>query len=86
MYIIPLVLLILLSIGILFGPILALILLVVFLLGLGAYKFFGPGTESEHASVRETPAAGKPVTSGGEELEGGMWGEKWPEQQGEESS
>jgi hypothetical protein len=88
MYFIPLVLLIMLSIGILFGPILAVIVLVLFLLGLGLYKFFGPGTEPEHAPLSEAPAAGgAPVTSKREATEHGMWGEKRPDEQagGEET-
>jgi hypothetical protein len=85
MYFIPLVLLVLLSIGILFGPILALILLFVFLLGLGVYKFFGPGTEPEHAPLSEVPAGGAPVTSKREATEHGMWGEKRPGEQDEET-
>jgi hypothetical protein len=87
MYIIPLLLVILLSVGILFGPVLAVGVLVLFLIGLGLYKFLGPGTEPEHASTLETPAAGKPVRSHHEAAEGGMWGEKWPERgEGEEPS
>jgi hypothetical protein len=81
MYFIPLALLILLSIGILFGPILAVFVLVLFLLGLGLYKFFGPGTEPEHAPLSEAPAGGAPVTSKREATEHGMWGEKRPEEQ-----
>lgn len=87
MYLIPLVLIVLLAIGILVGPLLALVVLVLFLIALGLYKFLGPGTEPEHASPRETPAAGEPVTSKREAAESGMWGEQWPERgEGQESS
>ncbi|MGH2976326.1 MAG: hypothetical protein ACRDLL_15905 [Solirubrobacterales bacterium] len=88
MYVIPLIVILLIALAIFFSPILAVILLFAFLVGLGLYKFLGPGTEPEHASLRETPAAGRPVTSGREEIEGGMWGEKRPEGQrhGEERS
>ena len=86
MYVIPLIVALLIALAIFFSPIFSVILLVLFLLGLGIYKFFGPGTEPEHASLRETPAAGEPVTSGREEVEGGMWGEKRPQRQGEEPS
>lgn len=79
MYVISLVVILLIALAIFFSPLLSVIILVLFLLALGIYKFLGPGTEPEHASPQETPAAGKPVTSGHEEVEGGMWGEKWPE-------
>lgn len=76
MYVIPLIVVLLVAVGILFGPILALIVLVVFLLGLGLYKFFGPGTEPEHKPTGETTAVGEPQASGREDVEGGVWGEK----------
>lgn len=82
MYLIPLILLLLLAVGILFGPILAVIVLVVFLVGLGIYKFFGPGTEPEHKPTGQATAAGEPQASRREDIEGGVWGEKRPEQEG----
>jgi hypothetical protein len=87
MYILPLIVILLIALTIFFSPIFALIIFILFLIGLGAYKFLGHGTEPEHAPASEAPAAGTPVTSGDEEAEGGMWGERWPEQrQGEEPS
>jgi hypothetical protein len=87
MYILPLMVILLICLAIFFSPILAVILFALFLLGLGAYKFLGRGTDPEHAPPSEAPAAGTRVTSGSEEAEGGMWGEKWPEhRQGEEPS
>lgn len=87
MYFIPLVVILLIALAIFFSPLFSVILLVLFLIGLGIYKFFGPGTEPEHGSLHGTPAAGEPVTSGREEAETGMWGEKWPERrEGQEPS
>lgn len=87
MYILPLVVILLICLSIFFSPILAVIIFALFLIGLGAYKFLGRGTDPEHAPASEAPAAGTPAASGREEAEGGMWGEKWPEQRrGEEAS
>lgn len=86
MYVIPLALVVLVAIGILAGPLFAVIVLVLFLIALGLYKYLGPGTEPEHASPHETPAAGDPVTSKREATESGMWGEKWPERQEQKGS
>jgi len=87
MYFIPLIVILLIALAIFLSPIFAVIIFVLFLAGLGLYKFLGPGTEPEHAGAGETPAAGQ-VTSRGQEAEGGAWGEKWPEQRhgGEEAS
>ena len=76
MYIIPLALILLIALEIFFGPIAAVVVLVVFLAGLGLYKFLGPGTEPEHKPTSEVPAVGERKTSGREEIEGGVWGEK----------
>lgn len=54
MYVIPLIVIILIALTIFFSPILAVALLVLALIALGAYKFFGPGTEPEHG-----PPAGR---------------------------
>jgi hypothetical protein len=79
MYVIPLIALLLIAMGIFFGPLLAVIVFAVFLGGLGAYKFLGRGTEPEH-----TPRAHQPTVSAEgnatEEEETGAWGETWPEQ------
>jgi hypothetical protein len=87
MYFIALIVILLIALAIFFSPIFAVILMVVFLLGLGLYKFLGPGTEPEHAPLGEAPAAGAPVTSKREATEHGMWGEKRPDEQagGEET-
>lgn len=74
-YLLPLFLIVVVALAIFAGPVLAVIAFVVFLLALGLYKFIGSGTEPEHAPVGDAP-----VTSGREEVEGGIWGEKWPEQ------
>ena len=78
-YLLPLFLIVLV-LAIFTGPLIAAFVFVAFLIGLGAFKFFGPGTEPEHAPPGEAPGAGTQVTSGREEAEGGVWGEKWPEQ------
>lgn len=82
MYILPLIVILLIALAIFFSPILAVIILALFLVGLGLFKFFGPGTDPEHARVDQGPATGSPVTSGREEVESdtGLWGEEWPEQ------
>lgn len=89
MYILPLVLIILIALAIFLSPIFAVILFVLFLLGLGIYKFLGPGTEPESARPPKetTPPANAPgartTASTSEDEETGMWGEKWPEQREE---
>lgn len=82
MYILPLIVILLIALAIFLSPILAVIALAVFLVGLGLYKFFGPGVDPEHAPANQGPAAGAAVTSGAEEAESdtGIWGEEWPEQ------
>jgi hypothetical protein len=81
MYFIALIVILLIALAIFFSPIFAVILMVLFLAGLGLYKFLGPGTEPEHAPVGEASAAGEAVTSKREAAEGGIWGEKRPEEQ-----
>lgn len=54
MYVIPLIVIVLIALAIFFSPILAVILLALALVGLGIFKFFGPGTEPEHG-----PPAGR---------------------------
>lgn len=82
MYVIPLIVILLIALAIFFSPILAVIILAAFLVGLGLFKFFGPGTGAEHAPPDQGPAAGTQATTGKEELESdrGLWGEEWPEQ------
>jgi hypothetical protein len=88
MYFLGLIAILLIALAIFFSPIFALILMVLFLVGLGLYKFLGPGTEPEHMPASEAPAGGGPVMGKREATERGMWGEKRPEEQtaGEESS
>ncbi|HMC50248.1 MAG TPA: hypothetical protein VKH20_06345 [Solirubrobacterales bacterium] len=87
MYFLGLIAILLIALAIFFSPIFALLLMVLFLIGLGLYKFLGPGTEPDHMPVGEAPAGGAPVTSKREATEQGMWGEKRPEEQasGEEA-
>ena len=88
MYFLALMAILLIALAIFFSPIFAVVLFVLFLVGLGLYKFLGPGTEPEHLPVTEAPAGGGPVTGKHEATERGMWGEKRPEERaaGEESS
>jgi hypothetical protein len=81
-YLLPLLLIVIVALAIFTGPILAVIVFALFLVGLGLYKFFGPGTDPEHERVDQGPATGSPVTSRREEVESdtGIWGEEWPEQ------
>jgi len=83
MYFLGLIVILLIALAIFFSPIFALILMVLFLIGLGLYKFLGPGTESEHRPASEAPAGGGPVMDKHEAAERGMWGEKRPEEQTE---
>lgn len=83
-YLLPLLLVVLVVLAIFAGPLIAVLFFVVFLVALGAYKFFGPGTEPEHAPPSEAGATGTPARSRHEETEGGIWGERWSERkQGE---
>lgn len=86
MYLIPLIAILLIALAIFFSPIFAVLLMILFLLGLGAYKFLARGTEPERAPASEAPGGGTPATNH-HESGGGAWGEKWPEQrQSEEPS
>lgn len=76
MYVIPLFVILLICLAIFFSPILAVILFVLFLIGLGGYKFLGPGTDPEHAPAGEAPGGGDQATSRREGAESGIWGEK----------
>jgi hypothetical protein len=87
MYILPLIVILLISLAIFLSPILAVIIFFLFLIGLGAYKFLGPGTEPEHASAPQEAgppghAPGERATSSpsAEEEKTGLWGETWPEE------
>jgi hypothetical protein len=87
MYVVPIVLILLIAIGIFFGPLLAVILLVLALLALGAFKFLGGGAEPESApspDLASRPPGGTTMRS--DEEEGGAWGETWPEEREEEQS
>ena len=50
-YLLPLFLIVLVALGIFAGPVLAVILFLLFLVGLGAYKFLARGTDPEHATT-----------------------------------
>jgi hypothetical protein len=80
-YLLPLFLIVLVALAIFAGPVIAVLFFVAFLVGLGAYKFFGPGTEPEHVPTGEAAATGTPGRSRREEAEGGVWGERWPERE-----
>lgn len=92
MYVIPLIFIILIALAIFFSPILAVILLVVALIGIGAVKFFGRGVvDAERAeSPAKTPPSegpGRHFTENKDEDEKtGLWGEQWPEERSGESS
>jgi hypothetical protein len=85
-YLLPLLLIVLVALAIFTGPAIAVVLFVLFLIGLGAYKFLARGTDPEHApppGEATPPADGpRPATggSGPSEEDTGLWGETWPEQ------
>jgi hypothetical protein len=92
-YLLPLFLIVVIALAIFAPPILAVVAFVGLLLALGGYKFFGPGTDPEHASSphETTPPAHGPggASAAGtrSEEDAGLWGERWPEQRaGEEPS
>lgn len=78
-YLLPLFLIVLVALAIFAGPLIAVLVFLLFLIALGGYKFFGPGTEAEHVPAEEATVAGTPTQSRREEAEGGVWGERWPE-------
>jgi hypothetical protein len=92
MYLIPFLVILVIALAIFFSPILAVILMFVFLLGLGAFKFLGRGVDPEHAPPpkQSTPPAEAPgaATSSSEDPdeETGPWGETWPEKESEKAS
>lgn len=84
MYIIPLIVILVIALAIFISPIFAVVLAILFLIGLGVFKFLGRGIEPEHAtppnqaaapSEARTTATGDP----GEGEKAGPWGETWPE-------
>jgi hypothetical protein len=93
MYVIPLLIILLIALAIFFSPILAVVLLVVALIGIGVLKFLGGGAvDAEHAappadasSPPQAPGrAAVPTDTADEERSGGLWGEEWPEQRSSE--
>jgi hypothetical protein len=79
----PLVILVI-CLAIFFSPILAVLLAVIFMIGLGVYKFLGPGTEPERAAPPNqaaSPTDTRSAAGTGESSEEktGPWGETWPE-------
>jgi hypothetical protein len=85
MYVVPIVLIVLIAIGIFFGPLLAVILLVLALLALGALKFLG-GTAPESAPPPDLASSPPGGTARRADEESGAWGETWPEEREEEQS
>jgi len=74
MYYLPLIVILLIALAIFFSPIFAVVLFVLFVIGIGAYKFLGRGGGPQPAPSAQAEA---------NEEETGMWGERRP---GEESS
>lgn len=68
-YLLPLFLIVIV-LAIFAPPLLAAVVFVAFLVGLGAFKFLGRGTDPEH-----TP---RPEVGSDDEKETGMWGERRP--------
>jgi len=84
-YLLPILLIVIVAMAIFAGPVLAVVAAVLFMVGLGVYKFLGPGTEPEHGQPPDQAAAparpgGRPATTDSEEEDTGAWGETWPEQ------
>jgi hypothetical protein len=75
MYILFALVVLVICLLIFFSPIFAIVLAAVSLVGLGIYKFFGPGTEPEHAPPRSDVER-----THEDDEETGLWGEQWPEQ------
>jgi hypothetical protein len=69
MYVIPPALIVLTALAIFFSPLLAVILFVVFLLGLCTYQFLGRDAEAQRMPTTEAQA---------DEGETGMWSEQRP--------
>jgi hypothetical protein len=83
-YLLPLFLVVLVALAFFTGPVIAAIVFVLFLVGLGLYKFFGPGTVPEHETAPDRAAgpaaanaADRPPHEDDENT--GPWGETWPE-------
>lgn len=80
----------LLAVGIFFSPIAALFVLVLALLAIGAIKFLARGSRPEagppqpHTSPPAHAPGARQTTTGREDEDTGLWGEKWPEQRTEE--
>ncbi len=85
-YLLPLLLIVLVALAIFAPPLLAVVVFVGLLAGLGAYKFLGRGTDPEHAPPpkESTPPANGPAAAStaadSSDEDTGMWGETWPEQ------
>jgi hypothetical protein len=85
MYAIPLIVLALIAIGFFFSPLLAVILLALALLAIGAVKYLGGSSvvdpESSPTATRgQADVPEPPKSPGREESKGGAWGETWPEE------
>jgi hypothetical protein len=84
MYVLPFVVILLIALAIFFSPLLAVILLVVALAGIGGVKYFGGSSAVEPENAPATKGqADVPTPSESparEKHEGGIWGETWPEE------
>jgi hypothetical protein len=89
MYVIPFIVVLIIALAIFFSPLLAVILLVVAVAGIGGVKYFGGGSvvDQENAPATEGQADVRtpPASAGSEERKGGIWGETWPEEREEGS-
>lgn len=77
MYLVPLALIIVIALAIFVSPLLAVLLFVLALIGLGVVKFLGRATEPENAPRSDQAAAAAELPA---DDEGGAWGEQWPEE------
>lgn len=66
-YLLPLLLIVVVALAIFTGPLLAVIIFVLFLIGLGLYKFFGPGTDPKARSAAEGDDAARERPRHGED-------------------
>jgi hypothetical protein len=82
MYVLPFIVVLLIALAIFFSPLLAVVLVVVALFGLGGVKYFGGSAVDSENRPSEVPQAGAAGSAEVEEREseGGIWGETWPEE------
>jgi disulfide bond formation protein DsbB len=78
-YFIPFLVILIIALAIFFSPLLAVILLVVALLGIGGTKYFGGASVVDQENPHDVePRVEQPPQE--EESTGGIWGETWPEE------